>query len=66
MNLQVKLTELFPSIVASSKTLAVISSGLRGNHGDALHLVKTTITIKTMCVCVCVKLLIYFAFACVR
>nr|AAL11548.1 At1g17920/F2H15_22 [Arabidopsis thaliana]AAN46804.1 At1g17920/F2H15_22 [Arabidopsis thaliana] len=34
----VKLTELFPSIVASSKTLAVISSGLRGNHGDALHL----------------------------
>ncbi|CAA0216105.1 unnamed protein product [Arabidopsis thaliana] len=33
-----KSAELFPSIVASSKTLAVISSGLRGNHGDALHL----------------------------
>ncbi|XP_009110376.1 homeobox-leucine zipper protein HDG12 [Brassica rapa] len=34
----VKSAELFPSVVASSKTLAVVSSGLRGNHGDALHL----------------------------
>ncbi|KAL1224062.1 Homeobox-leucine zipper protein HDG12 [Cardamine amara subsp. amara] len=34
----VKSSELFPSIVAASKTLAVISSGLRGSHGDALHL----------------------------
>ncbi|CAN6879752.1 unnamed protein product [Brassica oleracea] len=34
----VKSSELFSSIIASSKTLAVISSGLRGNHGDALHL----------------------------
>nr|VDD07325.1 unnamed protein product [Brassica rapa] len=33
-----KSAELFPSVVASSKTLAVVSSGLRGNHGDALHL----------------------------
>ncbi|XP_013682996.1 homeobox-leucine zipper protein HDG12-like [Brassica napus] len=34
----VKSAELFPSVVASSKTLAVVSSGLRGNHGEALHL----------------------------
>ncbi|KAF8052578.1 hypothetical protein N665_1540s0002 [Sinapis alba] len=34
----VKSAELFPSIIAASKTLAVVSSGLRGNHGDALHL----------------------------
>ncbi|CAN7058703.1 hypothetical protein Bca4012_094235 [Brassica carinata] len=35
----VKSAELFPSVVvASSKSLAVVSSGLRGNHGDALHL----------------------------
>ncbi|KAJ0257270.1 Homeobox-leucine zipper protein HDG12 [Hirschfeldia incana] len=34
----VKSSELFSSIVASSKTLAVISSGMRGSHGDSLHL----------------------------
>ncbi|XP_056856085.1 homeobox-leucine zipper protein HDG12-like isoform X2 [Raphanus sativus] len=34
----VKSAEIFPSVVAASKTLAVVSSGLRGNHGDALHL----------------------------
>ncbi|ESQ35009.1 hypothetical protein EUTSA_v10006969mg [Eutrema salsugineum] len=34
----VKSAELFPSIVATSKTLAVISSSLRGNRADALHL----------------------------
>ncbi|CAH8357215.1 unnamed protein product [Eruca vesicaria subsp. sativa] len=35
----VKSAELFPSIIAESKTLAVVSSGLRGSHGDALHLI---------------------------
>ncbi|KAJ4916069.1 Homeobox-leucine zipper protein HDG12 [Raphanus sativus] len=34
----VKSSELFSSVVASSKTLAVVSSGMRGSHGDALHL----------------------------
>ncbi|CAN8292744.1 unnamed protein product [Cochlearia groenlandica] len=34
-----KSAELFPSVVASSKTLALISSGTRGSHGDALHLI---------------------------
>ncbi|CAG7869237.1 unnamed protein product [Brassica rapa] len=34
----VKSSELFSSVVASSKTLAVVSSGVRGSHGDALHL----------------------------
>ncbi|CAF2126472.1 unnamed protein product [Brassica napus] len=33
--------ELFPSVVAASKTLGVVSSRLRGNHGDALHLTTT-------------------------
>ncbi|KAG7589971.1 Homeobox domain [Arabidopsis suecica] len=34
----VKWTELFPSIIAASKTLAVISSGMGGTHEGALHL----------------------------
>ncbi|ESQ27851.1 hypothetical protein EUTSA_v10018189mg [Eutrema salsugineum] len=34
----VKWAELFPSIVAASKTLAVISSGMGGTHEGALHL----------------------------
>ncbi|KAF8089354.1 hypothetical protein N665_0508s0002 [Sinapis alba] len=33
-----KWAELFPSIVAASKTLAVISSGMGGTHEGALHL----------------------------
>ncbi|CAF2127147.1 unnamed protein product [Brassica napus] len=33
--------KLFPSVVAASKTLGVVSSRLRGNHGDALHLTTT-------------------------
>ncbi|NP_001302850.1 homeobox-leucine zipper protein HDG11-like [Brassica napus] len=34
----VKWGELFPCIVASSKTLAVVSSGMGGTHEGALHL----------------------------
>ncbi|KAJ0247874.1 Homeobox-leucine zipper protein HDG12 [Hirschfeldia incana] len=34
----VKSAELFPSIIAASKSIAVVSSGLRGNHGNVLHL----------------------------
>ncbi|KAG2297982.1 hypothetical protein Bca4012_009174 [Brassica carinata] len=37
----VKAAELFPSVVAASKTLEVVSSRLRGNHRDALHLTST-------------------------
>ena len=37
INFQVKAAEPFPSVVATSKTLAVVSSGLRGDQGDALH-----------------------------
>lgn len=37
--------ELFPSIIAASKTLAVVSSGLRGTHGDALHLMLEEIQV---------------------
>ncbi|CAH2067056.1 unnamed protein product [Thlaspi arvense] len=33
-----KWAELFPSIVAASKTLAVVSSGMGGTHEGALHL----------------------------
>ncbi|KAF3597080.1 hypothetical protein DY000_02022595 [Brassica cretica] len=33
----VKAAEPFPSVVATSKTLAVVSSRLRGDQGDALH-----------------------------
>ncbi|XP_010540046.1 PREDICTED: homeobox-leucine zipper protein HDG11-like isoform X2 [Tarenaya hassleriana] len=34
----VKWAELFPTIVATSKTLAVVSSGMNGTHEGALHL----------------------------
>ncbi|KAH0885604.1 hypothetical protein HID58_061700 [Brassica napus] len=37
----VKARELFPSVVAASKTIGVVSSRLHGNHGDALHLTTT-------------------------